>query len=138
LFPPTGFRQNIATFIVKINFFSCVCGALALAGCSYIPTIPGTTPYKMEIQQGNFVTQDMVAKLKLGMTRDQVKFVLGTPLITDIFRTDRWDYVYRRTPEGGGATEQRRIAVFFDDSKLVRVEGDVVPQAGNANAGRSQ
>ena len=99
-------------------------------GCSYIPTIAGTTPYKMEIQQGNFVTQDMISRLKLGMTRDQVKFVMGTPLVTDMFHSDRWDYVYARQPQGGGPVEQRRFALFFEDSKLKRVEGDVIP-AGN-------
>ncbi|MDO8595780.1 MAG: outer membrane protein assembly factor BamE [Sulfuricaulis sp.] len=97
------------------------------AGCSYIPTIPGMTPYRMEIQQGNFVTQEMISRLKLGMTRDQVKFVLGTPLVADMFHGDRWDYVYARQPRGGGPVEQRRFALFFEDSKLKRVEGDVVP-----------
>jgi outer membrane protein assembly factor BamE len=99
------------------------------AGCSYIPTIPGTTPYKMEIQQGNFITQEMISRLKPEMTRDQVKFVLGTPLVADMFHADRWDYIYLRTPQGGGQQERRRFAVFFDDGKLKRVEGDVVPQS---------
>ena len=102
-------------------------GAAISAGCSYIPTLPGTTPYKMEIQQGNFVTQDMISRLKLGMTRDQVKFVLGTPLVADLFHADRWDYVYARQPPGGGPVEQRRFALFFEDSKLKRIEGDVIP-----------
>lgn len=97
-------------------------------GCSYIPTIPGTTPYKMEIQQGNFITQEMIARLKPEMTREQVRFVLGTALLADMFHADRWDYVYLRTPQGGGQQERRRFAVFFEDSKLKRVEGDVVPQ----------
>jgi outer membrane protein assembly factor BamE len=57
-----------------------------------------------------------------------VRFVLGTPLVADIFHGDRWDYVYTRTPEGGGPLEQRRLSVFFADDKLARVEGDVVPQ----------
>ncbi len=107
-------------------------------GCSYIPTIPGTTPYKMEIQQGNFVTQEMISRLKLGMTREQVRFVLGTPLVADMFHADRWDYVYARQPRGGGPVEQRRFALFFEDSKLKRIEGDVVPQgqAGPASRGK--
>ncbi len=105
------------------------------AGCSYIPTIPGTTPYKMEIQQGNFVTQDMISRLKPGMTRDQVKFVLGTPLVADMFHADRWDYIYAREPMGGGRLEQRRFALFFEDAKLKRIEGDVVPQGLEGPAG---
>jgi len=88
----------------------------------------------MEIQQGNFVTQDMISKLKPEMTRDQVRFVLGTPLVTDMFHADRWDYVYMRIPQGGGEPQRRRFAVFFEDSKLKRVEGDVVPEGLDAKA----
>ncbi|MFM9969986.1 MAG: outer membrane protein assembly factor BamE [Burkholderiales bacterium] len=106
-----------------------------LAGCSYIPTIPGTTPYKMEIQQGNFITQEMISRLKPEMTREQVRFVLGTPLVADMFHADRWDYVYMRTPQGGGRSEQRRFTVYFVDAKLNRVEGDVVPQGLGTQAG---
>jgi len=115
--------------------------ALALAlpfapGCSEVPTLPGFTPYKMEIQQGNFVDQEMVSKLKPGMSREQVRFILGTPLVADVFHSDRWDYVFRRTPQGGGAVQQRRLSVFFEDGKLARVEGDVVPQGQAENSAR--
>ncbi|MEK6593817.1 MAG: outer membrane protein assembly factor BamE [Pseudomonadota bacterium] len=98
--------------------------ALLLAGCS-ASSIP-LSPYKIDIQQGNYVTQDMVAKLKPGMTRAQVRFALGTPLMVDPFRTDRWDYVYV-FQKGGAVTEHRRLAVFFKEDRLERVEGDVVP-----------
>jgi len=73
----------------------------------------------------------MVAQLKRGMSRDQVRFVLGSPLVTDVFRTDRWDYVYRFKP-GRGELEQRTISVFFVDDRLDRVEGDV--SGGDASA----
>jgi len=104
--------------------------AAALAGCG-VPRIPGVTPYKMEVQQGNFVSQDMVAQLKAGMSKDQVRSTLGTPLLIDIFHGERWDYVYSRELPNG-AREQRKLVVFFEDGKLVRVDGDVVP----AGAGR--
>jgi outer membrane protein assembly factor BamE len=97
--------------------------ALLVAGCTYVPLI---TPYKMDIQQGNVVTQEMVARLERGMTRGQVRFTLGTPLVVDPFRTDRWDYVYLLMKQGV-LTEQRRIVVVFKDDKLDRIEGDVVP-----------
>jgi outer membrane protein assembly factor BamE len=102
--------------------------ALLLAGCSsqLLPTLPGLRPYKMDIQQGNVVTQDMIAKVQPGMTRSQVRFALGTPLVVDPFRSDRWDYVYFYQ-KGGVTTEQRRIAVIFKDDRLVRIDGDVVP-----------
>lgn len=96
-----------------------------LAACG-VPNIPGVTPYRMEIQQGNMVTQDMVARLETGMSREQVRILLGTPLVTDIFHADRWDYIYWREPVGGGSREQRRLAVYFSGDKLSRLEGDVV------------
>src|SRR2546427_5764714 len=66
------------------------------AACDLAPNL---TPYRMEIQQGNYITQEMVAQLKLGLTRDQVRFVLGTPLVSDIFHEERWDYVFLRRSE---------------------------------------
>lgn len=99
--------------------------ALALAGCKQVPVLPSLTPYKIDIQQGNHVTQEMVGKLKPGMTRAQVRFILGTPLVVDPFRNDRWDYVYLYN-KAGEITEQRRISVIFDGDKLKRVDGDVV------------
>lgn len=101
--------------------------ALLLVGCRDIPTLPAiATPYKMDVQQGNVVTQDMIAKLQPGMTRNQVRFALGTPLVVDPFRTDRWDYVFLYQ-KAGVVTEHRKIAVIFKDDKLFRIEGDVVP-----------
>ena len=97
--------------------------ALVLTACG-VPRI--VTPYRMDIQQGNYISQDMVAQLRPGMSREQVRFVLGTPLVTDIFHADRWDYVYYQD-RFGGRREERRIAVIFEDGKLARVIGDVVP-----------
>jgi outer membrane protein assembly factor BamE len=101
---------------------------LLLAGCSNVPMLPTLQPYKIEIQQGNYVTQDMVAKLKPGMSRSQVRFALGTPLIVDPFRTDRWDYVYMLHRQGS-LVEQRQVTVVFKGDVLERIEGDVVAGA---------
>ena len=87
-------------------------------------------PYRMEIQQGNFVTQEMAAQLKPGMTRDQVRFVLGTPLVSDIFHEDRWDYVFVRQRANSEEVERRRLAVFYEDGKLKRIDGDIVAAVG--------
>ncbi|WP_126444310.1 outer membrane protein assembly factor BamE [Sulfuricystis multivorans] len=107
--------------------------ATALAACSSAPDITSRlSPYRIDVRQGNFVTQEMVAKLKPGMSRDQVRFALGTPLVTDIFHANRWDYVYRFQP-GRGESQLRRLSVFFEGDKLVRVGGDVVP-AGEGGA----
>src|SRR5258708_22694614 len=90
---------------------------------------PGLSPYRIEIQQGNYVTQEMVAQLKPGLTRDQVRFVLGTPLVSDIFHEERWDYVFTRQRANSREIEYRRIAVFFEDGKRKRVAGEVVAAA---------
>jgi outer membrane protein assembly factor BamE len=103
---------------------------LAWAGCKQMPDVPTIiSPYKIDIQQGNVVTQEMVSKLKVGMTRAQVRFALGSPLVVDPFRTDRWDYVYSYQKQGK-QVERRRITVIFDEDKLVRIAGDVVPIDG--------
>ncbi|TAH52608.1 MAG: outer membrane protein assembly factor BamE [Betaproteobacteria bacterium] len=105
--------------------------ASLLAGCSFDSIVSKVNPYKIDVRQGNYVDQDMVAQLRKGMTREQVRFVLGTPLVVDVFRSDRWDYVYRFKP-GQADAQQRVISVFFVDDKLDRVEGDVL--AGDAGA----
>ncbi len=107
----------------------------SLVGCQNVPALPTLTPYRMDIQQGNVVTQEMVAKLKPGMTPSQVRFILGTPLVVDAFHKDRWDYVYR-LEKRGTLQEHRRIVVVFKDDKLARIEGDVVAgQPGSATEG---
>jgi outer membrane protein assembly factor BamE len=102
--------------------------SLLSAACSLL------TPYRMEIQQGNYVSQEMVAQLKPGLTRDQVRFVMGTPLVSDIFHDERWDYVFVRQRANSTEVERRRIAVFFEDGKLKRVDGDVLAAAPGAPA----
>jgi outer membrane protein assembly factor BamE len=95
---------------------------LLLAGCSSVPSLL----YKIEIQQGNLITQELVDKLKPGMTRAQVRFVLGSPMISDAFHHNRWDYVYR-LEQKGDLVEQRQLTVFFEDDKLIRIDGSFSP-----------
>ncbi|HEX7387697.1 MAG TPA: outer membrane protein assembly factor BamE [Castellaniella sp.] len=96
---------------------------LALAGC-------GSTnwgfPYRATVQQGNWITSEQVAQLEVGMTRDQVKFILGTPTLEDAFHADRWDYPFYNQP-GYGKDELRKFTVWFKDDKLVRWSGDAQP-----------
>lgn len=95
-----------------------------LAACTAVPNY--FNAYKIDVQQGNVLTQEMVAQLKPGQSRDQVRFILGTPLITDLFHQQRWDYVYRYHDGQTGSVEQRKFSVFFDkDNLLERVAGDV-------------
>jgi outer membrane protein assembly factor BamE len=107
---------------------------LVSCGSARLP-MPNIAPYRIEIQQGNFVSQEMVSQLKPGMSKDQVRFVLGTPLITDSFHADRWDYVFRRQKANSRELEQRKLAVFFEDGKLKRIEGDVTPAASTDATG---
>jgi outer membrane protein assembly factor BamE len=110
-------HRIVRLLILALPFFTAACAA------------PSLTPYRMEVQQGNYITQEMVAQLKPGLTRDQVRFVLGTPLVSDIFHEERWDYVFLRQRTNSRETEFRRIAVFFEEGKLKRVEGDIVAAA---------
>ena len=94
---------------------------LVLAGCSF----PGV--HKIDIQQGNVVTQDMVDQLRPSMTTRQVRFIMGTPLIVDTFHRNRWDYVYS-IQIAGGKRKQERISLTFDDNnQLHGLSGDFVP-----------
>jgi outer membrane protein assembly factor BamE len=92
---------------------------LLLAGCML-------APHKINIQQGNYIDEAMVAKLRAEMTRSQVRFILGTPLIADAFHQNRWDYVYL-TGKANDMHVKHKITVIFDGDKLKQVEGDLVP-----------
>lgn len=95
-----------------------------ISGCSFDSVVGLVDPYRIDVRQGNYVDQEMVAQLRRGMTRDQVRYVLGSPLVVDMFRSDRWDYVYRFRP-GSGEAQQRVISLFFAGDVLDRIEGDV-------------
>jgi outer membrane protein assembly factor BamE len=88
--------------------------AAPLAGCSM---------YRVDVQQGNVLTDEMLANLKVGMTKRQVRFLLGTPPITDPFHADRWDYVYSHK-KGGRDEGRRRLTLYFKGDTLSRYESD--------------
>ena len=109
--------QNTKLLLTSFTFV----GLLALAGCSF----PGV--YKIDIQQGNVVTQDMIDQLRPGMTRRQVRFIMGNPLITDTFHANRWDYLYSMQA-GGSQRQQERVTLNFDgNDQLVSLAGDFMP-----------
>lgn len=84
------------------------------------------SPYRITIQQGNFISQEMMAQVKTGMTREQIRFLLGTPLLTDVFHSERWDYPFR-LQKGSGETTTSRIAVFFKDGRVERIDSGELP-----------
>lgn len=104
-----------------------------ISGCSFDSVVGLVDPYRIDVRQGNYVDQEMVAQLRRGMTREQVRYVLGSPLVVDMFRSDRWDYVYRFRP-GSGEAQQRVISLFFAGDVLDRIEGDVAAASGDAAA----
>ena len=84
------------------------------------------TVYKIDVQQGNAVEPEKVRQLEIGMTKNQVEYLMGTPLVTDVFHPDRWDYIYYLIPDYG-ERERRHVAVFFEGDKVAKIEEDDIP-----------
>ncbi|MGO4395968.1 outer membrane protein assembly factor BamE [Variovorax sp. M-6] len=101
-------------------------GACSSVGDSARGALNAVTPYKVEVVQGNFVSKEQVEALKPGMSRQQVREVLGTSLLTDVFHSNRWDYVFTIRRQGVEA-QQRRLTLFFNGEVLERFEGDPMP-----------
>jgi outer membrane protein assembly factor BamE len=95
---------------------SIVAATLALGGCVF----------KIDIQQGNYVTEDVAAKLKAGMTKSEVRLLLGTPLLVDPFHSNRWDYYFSNV-KGRKAENATRLTVFFENDKVVNFVGEARP-----------
>lgn len=95
-----------------------------LSGCGAVNSFSFPGVYRIDIPQGNIITQEMVDQLRPGLTKRQVNFILGTPLVRDTFDQDRWDYVYSFQP-GGEDRAQERLTVFFDaNGELTHFTGD--------------
>lgn len=97
--------------------------AAALGGCVY----------KVDILQGNHLDEGAIEQVKAGMTRSQVRFILGTPMIKDPFHADRWDYVYYFKKGGANDPERRRLVVYFENDAVLRLDRDA--PVGEAPAG---
>ena len=111
------FRDRLRTPLV-------VAACVAVVACSGVGSV--VTPYKIDILQGNVVTREQAQALQPGQARDQVKAVLGSPLLTSVFHGDRWDYVFTLQRQGQ-PPQQRRLTVFFKGDVLDRVESDELP-----------
>jgi outer membrane protein assembly factor BamE len=97
--------------------------SFALAGCS---SGKWGFPYRAPVQQGNWITSEQVAQLRPGMTREQVRFILGSPTLTSVLHADRWDYPYYFKP-GYGKAQERKFTVWFENDKVARWDGDQQP-----------
>ena len=115
---------------------SCLTLAIGVSGCSSINTsslntskinpVNWITPYRVDIIQGNFVSKEQVGALKTGMSREQVKDLLGTPLVSSLFHQDRWDYVFTLKRQGV-EPQSFKYTVYFKGDELERFEGDTMP-----------
>jgi len=101
----------------------CALALTSLTGCGFVG-FPGV--YRINVEQGNIIDQEKVDKLKIGMSRRQVRFILGTPLVEDSFNPDRWDYTHT-IRNGKNSILDQRLTVFFEGDKLARIEGDFTP-----------
>jgi outer membrane protein assembly factor BamE len=120
-----------ASLLRAVRLGLAMAASAAVVACGTVDSVSNRiassiTPYKVEIVQGNFISRDQVARLKPGMSRQQVRDVLGTPLVTDIFHADRWDYVFTLRRKGV-QTQDRKLTVFFKGDVLDRFEGDEMP-----------
>jgi len=102
---------------------------LLLAGCESLRTWvpPLLQPYRPDVQQGNVVTKEMVEQLRQGMTREQVRFLLGSPMLASVFHPDRWDYVYYLKRGKGTEVQMRRLTVAFKDNRMESFRSDEMP-----------
>ena len=111
--------------------------SLMLASCSEMsmPKLTSLSPHKIDVSQGNMITPEMREKLKVGMTRLQVRATLGTPLVSDPFHANRWDYVYRLERESK-LVEQQRLTLYFEDDHLTRIDDSDMPAPAVESATR--
>ncbi len=101
----------------------CAITLASISACSFVG-FPGV--YRINVEQGNIIDQEKVDKLKIGMSRRQVRFILGTPMIEDSFNTDRWDYTHT-IRNGKKSILDQNLTVYFEQDKLSRIEGDFTP-----------
>ncbi len=110
-----------------------ICSLIAcqsLFSCSYVlNNLPGV--YKIDVQQGNIIEQDQLDQLRPGMSKKQVQFILGSPMLDNVFHKNRWDYLYINQPSGQDKTQQQ-FSLFFNNDKVVGIKGNLKP---NLNTG---
>lgn len=121
-----GKTRNNSSLMRILKSWLAIASFLVLSSCNNIGSMDFPGVYKISIPQGNIITQEMVDQLRPGMTKRQVIFVMGTPLVRDPYHQDRWDYVYNFQP-GGGERGQERLSVLFENDQLVSLSGDFEP-----------
>lgn len=110
-----GFSRKC--FILVLLGSACLSMALITA-CSFPPRL-----YRMDVRQGNYITPEMVAKLRIGMTKDAVREVMGTPTLESFFKIDQWHYYHYFKPGNGDPIVEMHVTIYFKDGKVSRLEG---------------
>ena len=125
-------RSNLSFSFTRATPW-CLCVLGALSGCQAVRTMPSAdsllgaiTPYKVEVVQGNVITQEQAALVKPGMSRAQVRDILGSSLVADVFHADRWDYVFMLN-RPGTPLQKRAVVVIFEGDKLARIDAPALP-----------
>jgi outer membrane protein assembly factor BamE len=126
-------RHSMHPFSASVTFISrTFIGLSLIAGLTACKTRPSISvpnaikPYKSEVVQGNFISSEQVAALRVGMPRNQVRNILGTPLLADVFHTNRWDYVFTMERDGV-RSKALSLTVYFNGETLSNWEGDAMP-----------
>ena len=114
--------KKLAIFCISLIFLSAC--SRSFDGGYNVPLL-----YKIDIQQGNVIEQKMLDRLKPGMDKNQVQFIMGTPVLIDPFHNERWEYIYS-FQKGGGVREQRHITLHFEEDKLSHISGDIETSSG--------
>ena len=116
-------RSTRLILLLALSLGLGACGSLNTASNQVVGWV---SPYKMDIVQGNFVSQEQAAAVKPGMSRAQVRDILGTPLLTSLFHAERWDYVFT-FKRRGAEPQARKVTAYFKDDLLERIEADALP-----------
>lgn len=117
----TVLEKAVSFVKVKCTMFNKVILAIFSTLCIFSSGCTSFSPYKMEVRQGNYISPEMRKKIKVGMSRQQITSVLGSPLITDIFHANRWDYIYR-LEEHSRLVEEQRLTLYFEGDFVKRIE----------------
>lgn len=115
-------RYSMGKHLIILTYFA----SLFLTGCTAIKDAMPSI-YRIDIDQGNIIAQKMIDQLEPGMNERQVRYIMGTSLLVDAFHQNRWDYLYSEKPGEGGPRTQKRISLYFEDDKLVGIQGDFRP-----------
>lgn len=129
----TSLMQRSIPTVTSLGIYAILLAACANTGLPHPADLPHISDlpfvHKIDIQQGNVITQEMMAQLQPGMDKKKVNFIMGSPIILDTFHSNRWDYVYTFQP-GGGRVERRHVTLYFKDDKLDHATGDIKPAVG--------